>query len=404
MKYKKEALIHPFWCFKRGTILERKKRLHLTNEARIELFIWDLEIFAQIYKRLGNHVILKGGTAAQLYFPVERQRTSIDIDMICNLNKNKIESCLKDIEESFQGEGNLLKFRSHKPKTAKTELPLMTYYITVPSEIIKSSDGKNTQEIKIEFFLNEYEWPAVAHKKPVIFALETSRAYRVLSLEGLIADKLTTIGPNSIGIPLDRRDEICKHIYDLDGLLRFANDGDHNIYEVLRLYRKRSQLECKSRKIPFNFYEISKDALQWLAKLSTIDFERNTFLEKDINDFQSLYLRKSINRGKSQWAIIGDKLRFYLVNLYRERPLSKAWQESLLLESMLAFNEVEGMEKGKIIRQFKESFSSSFEKYSIFPRRVLKGKMPIRQMWHVIKPENIPNLKEWIEEFKNKNI
>ena len=88
MKYKKEALIHPFWCFKRGTILERKKRLHLTNEARIELFIWDLEIFAQIYKRLGNHVILKGGTAAQLYFPVERQRTSIDIDMICNLNKN----------------------------------------------------------------------------------------------------------------------------------------------------------------------------------------------------------------------------------------------------------------------------------------------------------------------------
>jgi len=404
MKYNKEALIHPFWCFKQGTILERKKRLHLTNEARIELFIWDLEIFAQIHKRLGNHVILKGGAAAQLYFPVERQRTSIDIDMICNLNKNKIESCLKDIEESFQGEGNLLKFRSHKPKTAKTELPLMTYYITVPSEIIKSSDGKNTQEIKIEFFLNEYEWPAVAHKKPVIFALETSRAYRVLSLEGLIADKLTTIGPNSIGIPLDRRDEICKHIYDLDGLLRFANDGDHNIYEVLRLYRKRSQLECKSRKIPFNFYEISKDALQWLAKLSTIDFERNTFLEKDINDFQSLYLRKSINRGKSQWAIIGDKLRFYLVNLYRERPLSKAWQESLLLESMLAFNEVEGMEKGKIIRQFKESFSSSFEKYSIFPRRVLKGKMPIRQMWHVIKPENIPNLKEWIEEFKNKNI
>lgn len=404
MKYNKEALIHPFSCFKRGTILERKKRLYLTNEARIELFIWDLEIFAQIHKRLANHVILKGGTAAQLYFPVERQRTSIDIDMICNLNKNKIESCLKDIEESFQGEGNLLKFRSHKPKTAKTELPLMTYYMTVPSEIIKSDDGKNTQEIKIEFFLDEYRWPAIAHKKPFIFALETKRAYRVLALEGLIADKLTTIGPNSIGIPLDRRDEICKHLYDLDGLLYFANDGDHNIYEVRRLYMKRSQLECKSRKILFNIYEISKDALQWLAKLSTIDFERNALLEKDINDFQSLYLRKAINRGKSQWAIIGDKLRFYLANLYRERPLAKAWQEALLLESMLSFSELEGIEKGKIIRQFKESFSSSFEKYSIFPRRILKGKMPIRQMWHVIKAENISNLIEWVEDFKNKNI
>ena len=97
-------------------------------------------------------------------------------------------------------------------------------------------------------------------------------------------------------------------------------------------------------------------------------------------------------------------MRFYLANLYRERPLAKAWQEALLLESMLSFSELEGIEKGKIIRQFKESFSSSFEKYSISPRRILKGKMPIRQMWHVIKPENISNLKEWVEEFKKKNI
>jgi len=46
------------------------EELGLTNEARIELFLWDLEIFCQLYKRLGDRLVLKGGAAA------------VDIDMI----------------------------------------------------------------------------------------------------------------------------------------------------------------------------------------------------------------------------------------------------------------------------------------------------------------------------------
>ena len=69
MRYRKEALIHPLDFFNQSAILERKKRLGLTNEARIELFLWDLEIFCQIYKRLGDRLILKGGAAAQLFLP-----------------------------------------------------------------------------------------------------------------------------------------------------------------------------------------------------------------------------------------------------------------------------------------------------------------------------------------------
>jgi len=404
MKYRKEALIHPPNCFGQKTILTRKKSLSLTNEARMELFIWDLEIFCQIYRRLGNHVILKGGTAAQLYLPIEMQRTSIDIDMICNLQRNEIETCLKDIEENFQGEGNLLKFRFHKPRDAKTELPLLTYYLTIPSEIIRGDDGDGTQEIKIEFFLSDDDWPATMLKKPSIFALETNQTYRVLNLEALIADKLTTIGPNTIGIPLERRDEICKQIYDLDSLVHFPNDGEHNILEVRDIYMKRAQLECESREMSFKLHVISKDALKWLIKLSSIDFARDSLLEKDINDFQSLYLRRAINRGKSQWAIIGDKLRFYLSNLYMEKPLFNAWKEALKLESMLSFAELSGIKRGRIRRLFMESFSTVFEKNSIYSQGILKGKSPIRQMWHFIKLDNISDIRAWIEEFKKTNI
>ena len=91
MRFRKEALMHHQSCFERSTILERKRKLRLTNEDRIELFIWDLEIFCQIYKRLKNRVILKGGAAAQLYLPIEMQRTSVDIDMICSAGEKEIK-------------------------------------------------------------------------------------------------------------------------------------------------------------------------------------------------------------------------------------------------------------------------------------------------------------------------
>jgi len=57
---------------------------------------------------------------------------------------------------------------------------------------------------------------------------------------------------------------------------------------VRDLYIKRAKLECQSRDISFDLTEISKEALEWLNKLSTIDFEREQLLEKDINDFQTL--------------------------------------------------------------------------------------------------------------------
>jgi len=399
VRYRKEALIHPIDFFNKATILERKNRLGLANEARIELFLWDLEIFCQIYKRLGDRLVLKGGAAAQLFIPVDWQRTSVDIDMICMATEEEIRTCLDDIENSFMGEGDLLKFRSHRPKNAKTELPLLTFFLTVPSEVITHNNKKGIQEIKVEFFLDKEEWPSVQLKRPEIFAMETGASYKVLTLEALIADKLTTLGPNTIGIPDFRRDELCKHLYDLDALLHFPYQGMHNIVEVKELYFKRAELECESRKISFVKEKIAFDVIGWLHSLFFMDFQKNSQLEKDINDFQSLYLRKAINRGKSQWAIIGEKLRFYLTNLYADVPSKKVWKEALELESLLSFNELEGRTRGEVIKRFKVSFSEAFAKYAISPKKMLKGKSPTRQMWHVIRPSNISELKGWISIF-----
>ena len=404
MRFRKEALVHPQYCFDRSTILGRKRKLGLTNEARIELFLWDLEIFCQIHKRLKNRVILKGGAAAQLYFPVDRQRTSIDIDMICSARENEIKDCLSDIEKEFKGEGNLLKFRFHKPREAKTELPLLTFFLTIPSEVVTGNGKKGVQEIKVEFLPNNMEWPSKKLTRPQVFALETNQSYRVLTLEAMIADKLTTLGPNTIGIPESRRDELCKQIYDIDGLLHFPQGGKHNTLDIKALYKKRSKLECATRKVAFNLKEISDDVMGWLRRLLSIDFEDDPLLWKDINDFQSLYLRRSINRGKWQWATIGEKLGFYLTNIYADRSTINVWKKALEVEAHLLFNELEGRAKGELIRKFKGSFSRDFEKYSVFPLRMLRGKNPVRQMWHVVNPSNLSEIRKWIIDFKKRQL
>lgn len=176
MRYRREALIHPVDFFNQSTILERKNRLGLTNEARIELFLWDLEMFCQIYKRLGDRLVLKGGAAAQLFLPVDWQRTSVDIDMLCRATEEEIRTCLDNVENAFMGEGDLLKFRPPRPKNAKTELPLLTFFLTVPSEVITDNNNKGVQEIKLEFFLDKEEWPSVQLKSPEIFAMETGES------------------------------------------------------------------------------------------------------------------------------------------------------------------------------------------------------------------------------------
>ncbi|MCM1063103.1 MAG: nucleotidyl transferase AbiEii/AbiGii toxin family protein [Eubacterium sp.] len=125
-------LYHDRKAFQRETYSERMKLYGFKNMARLELFLWDLELFLQIQELLGNRVVLKGGAATQFYLPREAQRTSVDIDMIFSGTKDEVDAALREIEEKLSTE-NLLKFREHIPKNPKTNLPMHTFYTDIPS-------------------------------------------------------------------------------------------------------------------------------------------------------------------------------------------------------------------------------------------------------------------------------
>ena len=82
--------------FQRETIEARMREGGFNSISRFELFLWDLEILLQLQKRLGDKVVLKGGAAAQFYIPVEAQRTSVDIDLLCSASEQEVAAALSD--------------------------------------------------------------------------------------------------------------------------------------------------------------------------------------------------------------------------------------------------------------------------------------------------------------------
>jgi hypothetical protein len=129
MSFNEKALIHSRDNFTRETLNKRREKLGLTNLARIELFLWDLEIYLHIQRGLNKRIVLKGGTAAQFYLPVEQQRTSVDIDMICSASPKEIEELLESITNKFQGRDFLFRFRKHELKYVK---PISHFLLITP--------------------------------------------------------------------------------------------------------------------------------------------------------------------------------------------------------------------------------------------------------------------------------
>ncbi|MEW6187435.1 MAG: nucleotidyl transferase AbiEii/AbiGii toxin family protein [Thermodesulfobacteriota bacterium] len=347
-------------------------------------------------------IVLTGGAATQFYLPIEYQRTSVDIDMNFVGEIEEVEDTLGAIERKLKGSNDLFKARPHKPKDPKTHLPLMTYYMNVPSVCTaKELFGKKTpgtQEIKIEFHFTDKPLAIHPTSSPRIFALETRQTYQLLPLNDLIGDKLTTLGPHTVGIPMERADEQIKQIYDISWLLKF-NWDNIDLPGIKKAFLTRAKSEARQRFLTEIMEDIFTDMLEQMRQLSVIDLGNDKTLLKRINDFQSLYVRKELNRSPAEWAINGAMILLLLVyfsrNINAANPLNSLFE----CEQKLEFNHLQGTGKGRLVRLFREEFSKAFEKYSNYPAKVLKGKSPARILWAVVNPDNVDEIVSWIHNF-----
>lgn len=221
-------LYHDKTAFEREYLQQRMDQYGFKNMSRMELFLWDLELFLQIQKRLGEHIVLKGGAATQFYLPIEAQRTSVDIDMIFCGTDEAVKDTLDDIKRQLKDNSEFFDFYEHIPKNPKTNLPMHTYFVDVPS--VLSNKERNTsegtidkQELKIEFIMETEDWEYTRKTGENIFAVQSEFEYQLLPVSHLFADKFTTIGCNTIadeGKPykseIPFRGQYCKALSSAD--------------------------------------------------------------------------------------------------------------------------------------------------------------------------------------------
>lgn len=406
MDYKK--LFHKEEAFQRETFQKRMEEFGFKNMARMELFLWDLELFLHIQKILGDKIILKGGAATQFYLPRDAQRTSVGIDMLFFGTEEEIKKTLRKIEEYLGTEDELFYFHKHSPKNPKTNLPLHTYYTKVPSVLSNAERNMEResipyQELKIEFILQPEKWEYERRTGENIFAVNSSWNYQILPLNYLFADKLTTLGCNTIGVQNERLDEQVKQFYDIMMLSRNCI-SEMQCSVVKEKYLKRAEQEWNTRKITLGStlegrdYEpkyIVKDVEKQLLRYQQADSGEDAELKKFINDFHSLYLNRKVQYDPKTVACGASLVRL----MYELMISGMGWdkvKQALEIEKKLGMEHLSGPEKGQKIRKLRNQFIQEFGKDSVIPASTLKGKDLKRVFWAVVNIDNLNKIEGMI--------
>lgn len=398
MDYQK--LFHEEKDFARDTFAERMEEYGFKNMTRMELFLWDLELFLQIQKILGERIVLKGGAATQFYLPRDAQRTSVDIDMLFYGSYQEIEETLEKIEETLGASDKLFHFKEHIPKDPKTTLPLHTYFVDIPSVLTSAERNKKDeefphQELKIEFILQPQKIQFEKRTGKHIFAVNSKWEYQLLPLNHLYADKLTTMGCETIGVQNSRMDEQVKQFYDILMLTQNCI-SEIDCFIVGEKYKTLARVEWETRKEEeYNLELVIADVRKQLLRYEMADSGEDPELKKYINDFHSLYLNSKVEYSPQSVACGAALVRL----MYEMMLTGSGWeklQKALEIEKWLELTHLSGKEKGLKVREIRETLIKEFGSYSVIPAQILKGKSIKRIFWAVADIDNLDEIEKMI--------
>lgn len=281
------------------------------------------------------------------------------------------------------------------PRNPRLNLDALdTYYVTVPSicECNELYVTRGKQQVKIEFMFCDKKHSINRIKQPKLFALETKKEFNVLALESLFADKLTTLGPNTIGIPEDRADEQMKQIYDVITLFLENRENLFKNKELVILnYKKVAKEECEIHNILYNFEKLLEDMKGLINSVKHI--ELNNELQQRAKDFQSLYLRRLANRTKSKWAIVGFQLGVIVDLIFSENSKDEKFYKIEELINKLQFKNIRGPERSRKLNGVRDALKTKFGLLE-GPSENLFRKTSERIIWELI---NFVTIEEIIE-------
>lgn len=292
-------MLHYQKYLQKGEILKRTEHYGFPQPHLLELLVYDYEIFRQLLS-LSRRFVLKGGAAAQLFFPVEQQRASIDIDLITSHTPGEVE----DLFLNKLGKLDFASVKVHVPKKPKKSLPLVTYLVDLPSVTRESC------QVKIDILFEElssYRVEAIRERE--LFALKVTGGFPCVTRGSLVADKLLTLASRSIGIAKAREDQLPKHLYDLFRLMKVMKPKDFD--DVLFSFPRIARSEMGFRKIEHELKDVIGHVDEFLSEVTRADY-RDERMKKLIQDFQSAYVNREARGSLQDWVIGALRLRYLL--------------------------------------------------------------------------------------------
>ncbi|MDD5674216.1 MAG: nucleotidyl transferase AbiEii/AbiGii toxin family protein [Chitinivibrionales bacterium] len=183
-------------------------------EAPIELAeqaVFCLELVAELVDA-GLDFQFKGGNSLLLVLD-RPKRFSIDVDIATNEGRERIEQCLEEIIKKHHAFTRWEK-RQH---ATKPWLPLASFYLFYKSQFTKG-DQVNIM-LDAQLTRSPYKTQRLAVKCGELY--QAAILAEVPLPASIIGDKLLTLGPRTLGIPLGKKKEAqrLKHVFDVSRLL-----------------------------------------------------------------------------------------------------------------------------------------------------------------------------------------
>ncbi len=193
----------------------RSQEVNPTNLAKA---LHALEYLAQL-ANTDLPFVFKGGTAVQLVLPGGWRRFSVDLDIQTSRGVEDVERALNKIHRRFGKE-----YYPYRPRPQSVDGArwFSSFVIEIPMI------GPQPATIVLDILHLTCHLPTVSTPIESDFYHSHSAAFITTpTIEALFADKLTTLGPHTVGRPLDDSRnglEYAKHIFDLSNLLPYVHD------------------------------------------------------------------------------------------------------------------------------------------------------------------------------------
>lgn len=247
-------------CFQESTLEVLLEEGLASSQPQLERAIHVMEYLAQL-RSAGLDPLFKGGSAVQLLLPVALQRLSVDLD-VAVLDKEPLQDCMQKVSERFTNDFYDARLRTEPGPDSM----FLDYRVRIPTY------GAGIIEMKLDVLLHEPSY-ATQYTPLETFFFHSDVDVRTPTIDSMLGDKLTTLGPNSIGRPLKHSGmglEYIKHLFDIGNLLQHFADfrSVRTAYEDCLHFQK----DLRALGPSFDISEGLRD-LTYVCKFLTLDDE-----------------------------------------------------------------------------------------------------------------------------------